>query len=121
MIPLFIVDDQPAVLAGLRMMLALEADMQVLGEAGDGRSAIDIVSRLKPDVVIMDIKMPIMDGLAATRVLRPLAPESQVIILTIYDNKSMQRQVHQAGGSCLVPKHVGPTALLHAIRAVCKQ
>lgn len=116
MITIVIVDDQPAVRAGLRMRLALEPDMQIVGEARNGKEALDVVVRLKPDIVIMDMEMPVMDGFAATKALKPFAPESRVIILTIHDDEITRRRGREAGAADLVSKHADDTVLLDAIR-----
>lgn len=113
-----ITDDQPAVRAGLRMRLSLEPDFQIVGEAGNGKEALDLVSRLEPDVVLMDMEMPGMDGLAAARALKTLAPESRVIILTIHDDETSRRQARDAGAAGFVSKHADDIVLLNTIRAL---
>lgn len=121
MITIILADDQPAVRAGLRMRLALEADMQILGEAQNGKETLDIVSRFKPDVVIMDIEMPVMDGLAATEALKSLVPESRVIILTIHDDELSRQKAREAGAAGFVSKHANETTLLNAIRTAANR
>ena len=97
MITIVIADDQPAIREGLRMRLGLEADRQVICEARDGKEALDIVSRLRPDIIIMDMEMPAMDSLAATKALQSLASDTQVVILTIHAMKQhAARRVRQA-------------------------
>ncbi len=91
MITIVIVDDQPTVRAGLRMRLALENNIQIVGAAQDGNNAVNVVARLNPDVVIMDLEMPIMDGLAATKALKSSMPETQAIILTIHDDEATRK------------------------------
>ncbi|MEX1104147.1 MAG: response regulator transcription factor, partial [Dehalococcoidia bacterium] len=78
-------DDEPAVRRGLRMRLALEPDIEVVGEADDGAAALEQVERHKPTVVVMDIMMPGLDGLAATTRLQECCPETAVVILTLHD------------------------------------
>lgn len=117
MITILIVDDQPAVRAGLRMRLSLEPDFQIVGEARDGKEALDLVSRLEPDVVLMDMEMPGMDGLAATKALKSLALESRVIILTIHDDEVSRKRARGAGAAGFVSKHADEAMLLSAIRA----
>jgi DNA-binding NarL/FixJ family response regulator len=118
MITIVLVDDQPAIRAGLRMRLSLEADMQIVGAAQDGNSALDVVARLKPDIVIMDLEMPVMDGLAATQSLKSLAPGTQVIILTIHDDETTRKRARDAGAARFVSKHADDVILLNAIRAL---
>lgn len=118
MISLVIVDDQPAVREGLRMRLALEADMQIVGEACDGQEALDIVPRLHSDIVLMDMEMPVMDGLAATKALQSLAPECRVIMLTIHDDEATCKRANEAGAAGFVSKHADDSVLLDAIRAL---
>lgn len=120
MIKIVIVEDQPAVRYGLRMRLMLEEDMEVVGAAQDGSNAVHVVAHLKPDVVIMDLEMPIMDGLEAARELKLRLPGSKVIMLTIHDNETTRRQAQISGAAGFVSKHEGDTVLLEAIRAVTK-
>lgn len=118
MITLVIADDQPAVREGLRMRLSLESDFQIVGEAQDGREALEIVPRLKPDVVLMDMEMPGMDGLAAARALKTLVPECRVVVLTIHDDETSRKQARDAGAAGFVSKHADDIVLLNAIRAL---
>ncbi|MCK6584757.1 MAG: response regulator transcription factor [Anaerolineales bacterium] len=121
MITLVIADDQPAVREGLRMRLSLESDFQIVGEARDGREALEIIPRLKPDVVIMDMEMPGMDGLAAARALKTLAPDCRVIILTIHDDETSRKQAREAGAAGFVSKHADDIVLLNAIRTLANR
>ncbi|HUE99888.1 MAG TPA: response regulator transcription factor [Anaerolineales bacterium] len=121
MITIVIVDDQPAVREGLRMRLGLEADMQIVGEARDGNEALEVVPRLRPDVLIMDLEMPVMDGLAATQSLRSFLPKTQVIILTIHDDETSHKQAREAGAAGFVSKHADDSVLLNAIRALASR
>lgn len=118
MITIIIADDQPAVREGLRMRLALEADMQIVGEAKDGRDALEVISRLRPDIVLMDMEMPHMDGLAATKALQSLAPECRVILLTIHDDEATRKRAREAGAAGFVSKHADDSVLLDAIRTL---
>jgi len=118
MITIVIADDQPAVREGLRMRLSLESDFRIIGEARDGFEALDAASRLKPDVVIMDLEMPGMNGLAAAKALKSLAPESQVVILTIHDDETTRRKAREAGAAGFISKHADETVLLNTIRAL---
>lgn len=112
-----LVDDQPALRQGLRLRLAIEPDIAVIGEAGDGQAAVDLAGTLAPDVVVMDITMPGMDGIAATRALRDAMPTSAVVILTLHDDIATRNQALAAGAVALVAKHQPSNDLLAAIRA----
>jgi DNA-binding NarL/FixJ family response regulator len=104
MITIVLVDDQPAVRLGLRMRLALEPDLTVTGEAGDGAAVPALVRGLHPDVVVMDIEMPGMDGIAATAALQHLVPGSPVVILSLHDDPVTRRRALASGASAFVSK-----------------
>ena len=116
MIRLLLVDDQPAVRHGLRMRLALEPDLLIIGEAGDGEAALAQASMLHPDVVLMDIRMPGMDGISVTVALRGMVPESAVVILSLYDDDLTRAQAQAAGSLAFVAKQEPVETLLAAIR-----
>ena len=116
MIRLLLVDDQPAVRVGLAMRLALEPDMEVIGEAGDGGSALALAQVLRPDVILMDLKMPGMDGLAATAALRAIAPASNIVILSLYDDAQSRLRASEYGCRSFVGKQESAEVLLTAIR-----
>lgn len=115
-IKIVLVDDQPQVRMGMRMRLGIEPDLDVIGEAGDGRAALALIPELRPDVVLMDVAMPGMDGMTATAALREVAPDSAVVILSLYDNTAMRAQARVAGAVNFVAKHDGDVPLLLAIR-----
>ena len=115
-IRVLLVDDQPAVRQGLRIRLVLEPDVEVVGEAGDGAGAISLAQSLRPDVILMDVKMPGMDGISTVRTLRALAPESAVVILSLYDDASTRAGAEEAGAAAFVAKHEVEETLLAAIR-----
>lgn len=115
MIRLLLADDKSRVRAGLKLLIALERDMQVVGEANDGIEAIDLARQLRPDVVIMDVRMPEMDGIEAAGTLRPVCP---VIILTLHDSADCRRRAKEAGVAAFVSKQGDPRALITAIREV---
>lgn len=116
MIRILIVDDQPLVLQGLRMRIALEPDLQVVGEAENGRRAISLAQEQNPDVVVMDVEMPVMDGIAATAALHGLLPDTAVIMLSIHDNQQLRNRAKTAGATAYVEKSDGVSALLREIR-----
>jgi DNA-binding NarL/FixJ family response regulator len=111
-----LVDDKSAVRRGLRMCLELEADLQVVGEAGDGLEALRLAGELDPDVVVLEVALPGMDGLTAASVLGKAAPRSQVVFLTLHDDARTRRRAYLVGGLDLVGKHACPDVLVAAIR-----
>jgi DNA-binding NarL/FixJ family response regulator len=116
-----IVDDQALVRAGFRMILEAEEDMEVVGEAADGREAITQARRLRPDVVLMDVRMPDVDGIEATR--RLLAEDRsavKVVMLTTFDMDEYVYDALRAGASGFLLKDVPPEQLVDGIRAVAK-
>jgi DNA-binding NarL/FixJ family response regulator len=117
-ISIVLVDDQATVRRGLRMRLALEPDVEVVGEAESGEVALELVRALSPDVVLMDVKMPGMDGIAATAALRATDPHVAVVILSLYDDLWTQTRAREAGAAAFVAKHRAMTALLATIRRV---
>jgi DNA-binding NarL/FixJ family response regulator len=115
-ISVLLVDDEALVRTGLRMILETADDLAVVGEAGDGRSAVDAVSRHRPDVVLMDIRMPRLDGLAATATIRSAAHPPAVIVLTTFDSDDEVFQALEAGAVGFLLKDTPPADLLRAIR-----
>ena len=115
-IQVLLVDDEPSILRGLRMRLGLESDICVVGEASDGSTAVDMASRLSPDVVLMDVNMPVMDGITATRELVTRAPDSAVVILSMHDDPGTADRALAAGAVAFVAKQRIDSALLAAIR-----
>jgi DNA-binding NarL/FixJ family response regulator len=113
-----LVDDHAILREGVHALLAREPDILVVGEAADGQEALEQVPRLKPDVVIMDIVMPNMNGLEATRLITERHPESKVLILSMYDDHEYVVQIIQAGASGYVLKRVVTEDLVRAIREV---
>jgi len=115
-IRVLIVDDQALVRAGFRMILEAQPDLEVVGEAGDGSAAIDAVRTLRPDVVLMDIRMPGVDGIEATRRLTEAGAQSRIVILTTYDLDEYVFDALAAGASGFLLKHVPPEELVRGVR-----
>lgn len=117
-IRIVIVDDQTLLREGLSALLGLIPDLLVVGQAADGRQALDLVEKLRPEVVLMDVRMPGMNGVAATRQVRARHPETRVIVLTTFDNDEYVFEALQAGASGYLLKNADPDHLAAAIRAV---
>jgi len=113
-----IVDDYPVVREGLRTMLSTDRTVQVVGEASDGAEALAMVAEKKPNVVLMDIRMPNMDGIEATRQIKDKYPSTAVIVLTMYDNDAYVIDAVRAGASGYLLKDASRELLLHTIRTV---
>ena len=116
MISVLIVDDHPVVRQGLRALLEVQDDMTVAGEAGDGPAAISLAESLRPDIVLLDLKLPGMDGLAVLRPLR--AAGLRVLVLTSATEPSAAAAAVRAGAAGVVYKDIDPAALVRAIRSV---
>lgn len=117
-IRLLIVDDHPVVRRGIRMSLAQSANIQIVGEASDGREALTKAHELKPDVILMDIDMPQMNGLAVTDLLRREMPEVKVLILSTYSNSDYVMRIIQCGARGFVLKEAAAEEVVQAIEAV---
>ena len=115
---ILIVDDEALVRAGLRMILESQDDFDVVGEVDDGAVAVEAVRRCTPDVVLMDIRMPKVDGLAATRAVRALDDPPQVIVLTTFDLDDYVFRALQAGASGFLLKDTPPRDLIQGVRVV---
>lgn len=115
---ILLADDHVTVRHGLKLLIDGEADMKVVAEAGDGEAAVQKALELKPDVVVMDISMPGMNGLAATRALRTARPDALIVTLTRHADDAYLQELLRAGASGYVLKRSAPTELLHAIRGV---
>jgi DNA-binding NarL/FixJ family response regulator len=116
MITILLVDDQPSVRQGLRMRLMLEPDVRIVGETDNGESALHLVASLDPDVVVMDIEMPVLDGIAATAQLHAGSARCGVVILTIHDDEDTRREALRAGARAFVGKHQAVEHLPSVIR-----
>ena len=115
---LVIADDQGMVRAGFRSLLSAEPDLEVVGEASDGEQAVEVVTRLQPDVTLMDIRMPHLDGLAATRQLVAAAVPTRVLVLTTFDLDEYVFEALRAGASGFLLKDAPAEELAAAIRVV---
>ena len=116
-IQVLLVDDHVILREGLRSLLSLQEDIEVVGEAGDGQAALELIGSLKPDIVLMDIAMPVMDGLAATRRIKQDFPEVRVLILTQHDNREYVFSLLQAGAVGYILKKAGGAEVVTAIRS----
>jgi two-component system response regulator NreC len=119
-ISLLLVDDHAVVRVGLRMLLESEPDIEIVGEAESASEALKQVGRFLPDVVLMDIGLPDLSGIDATREIRRLSPETAVIALTIHEDEEYFFKMLEAGASGYVPKRAAPQELLTAIRAAAQ-
>jgi DNA-binding NarL/FixJ family response regulator len=118
MIRIVLVDDQHLVRTGFRMVLDFQDDMAVVGEAGDGAEALRLLRTTPADVVVMDLRMPVLDGVAATRRICAAGPAPRVLVLTTFDTDQEAFAALQAGASGFLLKSVPPNDLLSAIRVV---
>jgi len=119
-VKLLLVDDHPIVRSGLRMLFLSESGMQIVGEAGSGEEAIEAVRRLQPDVVIMDVSMPGMNGIEATRRIKAAHPQTAVLALTMYEDEQYFFEMLNAGASGYIPKRAAPDDLVSAIKVVAE-
>ncbi len=121
MIRVLLVDDQPVVRRGLRVRFQLEPDIQVVGEASTGSEALTLAQALTPDVVLMDIEMPVMDGIETTAALKTLVSQSAVVILSIHTDRQTRMRAQAAGAVAFVEKRGTTDILLSAIRQAVGQ
>ena len=117
-IRILLVDDQPLLRMGFRLILEGEDDLGIVGEASDGAEAIRQVRELAPDVVLMDVRMPVLDGIEATRAITRSGADTRVIILTTFDLDEYAFAGLQAGASAFLLKDVAPAELISAVRVV---
>ncbi|HKN54433.1 MAG TPA: response regulator transcription factor [Amycolatopsis sp.] len=117
MIRVVVVDDQQAVREGLVALLGLLDDVDVVGSAGDGRQALDVLGRNQADVVLMDLRMPVMDGVAATRMIRRDHPETAVVVLTTYADDTSIADALRAGARGYLTKDAGRAEIAAALRS----
>ena len=117
-IKILLADDHTILRAGLKMMLNAQPDMEVVGEAQDGRQAIAETHRLHPDIVLMDITMPDMNGIEATRQIKKLVPDAKVLVLTMHENDEYVFQALRAGASGYMLKEAADTELISALHII---
>src|SRR5579864_8234 len=117
-IHVIVADDHTILRAGLRMMLNATPDIEVIGEASDGKQAVAEALRLVPDVIVMDITMPECNGIEATRQVKKLLPETRVLVLTMHENEEYLFQMLRAGAAGYILKEALDTELINAIRVV---
>jgi DNA-binding NarL/FixJ family response regulator len=119
LIRVVVVDDQAVIRTGLRTMLEHETDLTIVGEAGNGAEAVDLVARARPDVVLMDVRMPEIDGIEATRrILAAEAPPPAVLVLTTFDDDEYVFGALRAGAAGFLLKDAGADVLVAAVRTV---
>jgi DNA-binding NarL/FixJ family response regulator len=119
-VSILLADDQELLRMGFRLVLEAQPDLEVVGEAGDGEQAVELVAELEPDIVLMDVRMPTMDGVEATRRIVAEGRRSRVIILTTFDLDEYAYSALRAGASGFLLKDAPPADLLSAIRAVAR-
>jgi len=120
MIQILVADDHALVRGGFRLILETQPDMEVVGEAADGHEAVQEAISLLPDVILMDIRMPALDGISATRELARVRSASAVLILTTFDLDEYVYEAMKAGASGFLLKDVDPPDLVHAVRVVAR-
>jgi DNA-binding NarL/FixJ family response regulator len=113
-----VADDQELIRTGLALILGAQPDLDVVGQAADGRQAVEVACRTAPDVVLMDVRMPILDGVAATRELMAARPATRVLVLTTFDLDEYVLSALRAGASGFLVKDTPRASLLAAVRAV---
>ncbi len=119
-IRILLADDHAMVRQGFRMILAAQPDMEIVGEAGNGREAVELAGELKPDVVVMDVAMPELNGIEATRRITDNAPRTRVLALSMYKDSVYVREILRAGARGFLLKDAIDRDLLAAVRAVAK-
>lgn len=115
-IRVLVVDDHKIVREGLASILSEQPDIEVVAQAGNGREAVDLTNRLQPEVVIMDVSMPLMNGDEATRQIKIMHPEARIIALSMFEDNEMVQRMFRAGAESYVLKTAPSDSLLSAIR-----
>ncbi|MEU0408516.1 response regulator transcription factor [Streptomyces griseorubiginosus] len=120
-VTVLLVDDEPLVRAGLRAVLEAQPDIEVVGEAADGAAVIPLVRRLRPDVVAMDVRMPLLDGIEATRaVLRTVEEPPKILVVTTFENDEYVYEALRVGADGFLLKRARPAEIVHAVRLVAE-
>ncbi|MBT2529706.1 response regulator transcription factor [Streptomyces sp. ISL-99] len=120
-VTVLLVDDEPLVRAGLRAVLEAQPDIEVVGEAADGAAVIPLVRRLRPDVVAMDVRMPLMDGIEATRlVLRTVDSPPKILVVTTFENDEYVYEALRAGADGFLIKRARPSEIVNAVRLIAE-
>ncbi|MEV0242557.1 response regulator transcription factor [Streptomyces sp. NPDC050674] len=120
-VTVLLVDDEPLVRAGLRAVLEAQPDIEVVGEAADGAAVIPLVRRLRPDVVAMDVRMPLMDGIEATRaLLRTVDEPPRILVVTTFENDEYVYEALRAGADGFLLKRARPAEIVHAVRLIAE-
>ncbi|MBK3564960.1 MULTISPECIES: response regulator transcription factor [Streptomyces] len=120
-VTVLLVDDEPLVRAGLRAVLEAQPDIEVVGEAADGAAVIPLVRQLRPDVVAMDVRMPLLDGIEATRaVLRTIEDPPKILVITTFENDEYVYEALRAGADGFLLKRARPAEIVHAVRLVAE-
>jgi two-component system response regulator NreC len=119
-IRLILADDHAVVRSGLRMLLEAQPDIEIVAEAETGEEAVEQARKLQPDIILMDIQMPDVNGIEATKRIRRLSPDSAVLALTMHENEQYFFEMLHAGASGYVPKRAAPDELMTAIRTVAR-
>ncbi|MGW1607869.1 response regulator transcription factor [Streptomyces sp. NPDC002285] len=120
-VTVLLVDDEPLVRAGLRAVLEAQPDIEVVGEAADGAAVIPLVRQLRPDVIAMDVRMPLLDGIEATRaVLRTVDEPPKILVVTTFENDEYVYEALRAGADGFLLKRARPAEIVHAVRLVAE-
>ncbi|OEJ28045.1 DNA-binding response regulator [Streptomyces agglomeratus] len=120
-VTVLLVDDEPLVRAGLRAVLEAQPDIEVVGEAADGAAVLPLVRRLRPDVVAMDVRMPLMDGIEATRlVLRTVDSPPKILVVTTFENDEYVYEALRAGADGFLIKRARPSEIVNAVRLIAE-
>jgi two-component system, NarL family, response regulator LiaR len=119
-IRILIVDDHAVLRKAVRRLLETRSEFEVCGEAEDGPQAIELAAKVKPDVVILDIVMPAMNGFEAARKIRGVSPDSQIVILSSHKNNQLLEEAQKVGAVCYVPKADAERELIDAVKAAAR-